>query len=274
MKHWRFPIGLLAIEPDDPKRTLDLITSWCLWDVGDTDGAKEISDERALDHAQEHRWPTPESDAEFRVTRGAMVLGCSPGSLDANIRADEQARAFLNHAGTAARTFVNVSADWLWRAFYTAREDRRRLESTRPLAWRDFRILCALLSKVGRDGLKKCGWREIQARAAGWAGKRQFEEESKSERERRAKLILSPKEIRTTLDKMEANKFFLRIRYGQGNRGGESWFSFSLSREEAAEKIVGMKANSREKRLAEMRKADAELLALALSNRRQSEGKH
>jgi len=236
----RFPIGLLAFKPESPKETLDAILDYCLYTVGGSAKALEISDKAADRLAKEKGMRASKCSDHRQFIRGAQILGSTGGDCERMLRVVADVEAYLSRSGSAARNQANLSNELFWRVVDTVRGEGSREE----LSWRDFRFLCALLSKIGNRKFDRCGWQEIQARAAGWCGKSDMRAATPEEHVRRASLLLTQDQIRKTRDELEANRFFCRLKYrtgGTGN-GGESWYSFSTSdRSEMLDWIVHKK---------------------------------
>jgi hypothetical protein len=255
----RFPIALLAFKPESPVATLDAIIDYCLWTVGGSPKAQEITDKEADKFARERSILSSKFADHRRLIRGAQILGITGGNCESMVAVVSSVNAYLSKAGSAAKNQANVSNELFWRAVDTARGNGDRLE----LSWRDFRFLCALLSKVGSRKFDRCGWQEIQARAAGWCGKADKRAATLAELARRAPLILTEDQIRKTRDELEANKFFCRFKYrtgGKGN-GGESWYSFSTSDRAELLGWITDKKHRMKVGIAEKRSQDAALLA-------------
>jgi hypothetical protein len=258
---YRFPLALLAYKPDSPEATLRGVLYYCVWTVGDSSAAQEIEADAAYDYGKANGATFKRNWFHLRVLRGAKILGIN--NVHCERAYEEQCTVFsyLSPESSATKNKLSVSSAFFWRAMSTVRGDDEKEE----LRWRDFRFLCALLSKIGSRKFDRCGWQELQARAAGWCGKADMRAATPEERARRAPLILTEDQIRKTRDEMEANKFFCRIKYrtgGKGN-GGESWYSFSTSdRAELLSWINYKKVGIREA-LAKKRAEDASLIALA-----------
>ncbi|MCE0483219.1 MAG: hypothetical protein LV479_03155 [Methylacidiphilales bacterium] len=251
----RFPIALLAYKPDDAVSTLTAILHYCLYTIGGSARAQEMSEEDAYVYAVKSNFTHSKNSEHVRFIRGASILGTLNGNCSNMVNSMDDIRVYLSGCGSSSENKANVSSEWFWRAMDTARGDGERAE----LRWRDFRFLCALLSKVGTRKFDRCGWQEIQARAAGWCGKAAMRGAPASVHKHRAPLILTQDQIRTTRDELEVNKFFCRVKYrtgGKGN-GGESWYSFSTGdRAELlgwiTEKKIGIRAGIAEKRAQDM----------------------
>jgi hypothetical protein len=165
-----------------------------------------------------------------------------------------EARGFLGSVSPAAyKNTVQIKTDWVWDCRQTISGETPE----RSLSFREFRVLCALLSKVGAKGVKKCSWREVQARAAGFCGKADMASCSSESRQRIAPLILSRAEIRTTLRRLEINNFFARYNHGWRGRARESWFTFSMPREDFRDLVLSRKVQA-QLRYEELRRQDRE----------------
>ena len=133
---------------------------------------------------------------------------------------------------------VTMKADIFWSAFYQTgyEQGRRDDRPERGISWREFRILCAILSgKTNRDGFWFGGWQQIQARSCGMLKKPY----------KAAKRIpghltppYSQKQIKRTCDTLEALNFFARCRHSKGARGGFMAYSFKQSREDLREAVA------------------------------------
>lgn len=153
---------------------------------------------------------------------GASIVGVEGGccATDATIY-----HQHLDPGGV----FFRIRADWMWNAIHTLRADQGKEEDGRvdfkPLTWREFRLLAAILSsRVNSYGFTFLGWESIQARACGCHSKALFQAA-------RATLPahcqpLSRHDIRRGLDRLEALGFYARCRYATGPRGGLMAYSF------------------------------------------------
>jgi hypothetical protein len=148
---------------------------------------------------------------------------------------------------------VRMKGDYLWAAVSQARAeaDPEKPWPERGMSWREFRILCAILSvKTNRAGFAFMGWETIQARAHGFTTKEAF----KSRKVLADHLAppLSHKQIRATRDTLEALGFFARFRLSSGGRGGLMAYSVRHDPDELAKAVcesvnfrdrAGIKAN-------------------------------
>jgi len=224
----RFPLALLAYEPGDALATLEAIKGYVAVGLG-LDAAERQKDRDIFDVAvacgvEEFDRADPEDDYECAALIGFNILGLTGCHPKHTVQCFSRAAGFLHGRDESSRAnTATISMDFYWSALETARGTPQE----RTLSFREFRVLCALLSKIGVSGCAKCGWQEIQARAAGWCGKVAMRDATGPEKERRLPLILSRQQIRATLARLESDYFFARFQYHRG----ESWFSFSCGRD-------------------------------------------
>jgi hypothetical protein len=139
---------------------------------------------------------------------------------------------------TTGGPLVRMKGSYFWAACYQARAEA---DPTNPwpehgMSWREFRILCAILSvKTNRAGYAKMGWETIQARACGFTTKESF---------RNADVIpdhlappLTRKQIRITCEALEDLGFFARFRLSTGRVGGHMAYSVKHDRDELAKAV-------------------------------------
>ena len=253
-----FPIGLLGLSPEKPEETLSRIIDWSVGSVANTTFAnynlEELKGHARRREAFSHAAGRPQGVGQYRLLLAAntlhVVYYTRLDDLQHKIRTIDR---YLSGVSVGARNnTVRVKGKWLWDCFKTVMSE----PVDRTLSWREFQILCAVLSKVGAKGIKTCGWFEVQARAAGFCGKRDMTECVPEERKRRKKLIYSRTQIRTTLRRLESDGFFARYNFGRnGSAARESWFSFSMPREDLTN-AVNAKKKRRDDRIAANRKQD------------------
>ena len=190
-------------------------------------GAFQMMLDAARAKARHQRWPA-ECPAGVAATLweaalvGAQVVGlpaCNPA---------HDVSVFSQYQRPGA-VFFRIRSDWLWNAIHTARqaagEEDPGAGAYKPLTWREFRLLAALLSgKVNRLGFVFLGWESLQARACGHHSKALFQA-GKDSLPAHCQPF-SRDVIRTTMDKMEALGFYARCRYARGTRGGLMAYSF------------------------------------------------
>jgi len=190
----------------------------------DCDG-KPIANERAVE-----LWKAAHA--------GWKIIGLRSGD-----RASE-AQSWASHH-RKGEVFFRIKGEWLWNAIKTARRDAGTIspadaerEDLKPLSWREFRILAAILSAPVNKlrGFVFLGWESIQARACGFHQKAILAAK-KGELPPHCQ-PLTRSQIDLTTSCMEVLKFYLRFRYSKGDRGGKTAYSFRHeSREKLAEAV-------------------------------------
>lgn len=165
---------------------------------------------------------------------GSQLLGVTGGN-----RAKE-AQTWATHFIKDA-VFFTIKGCWLWNAVRAARKDAgQKVDSDyKPLSWREFRILAAILSAPVHKcrGFVFLGWESIQARSCGFHSKRLFNIGEPSLPPHCQPLTRS--KIDLTTARMEVNKFYLRFRYSKGKRGGKTAYSFRHDTRETLAGAVG-----------------------------------
>jgi hypothetical protein len=249
---FRFPICFFAYG-ETPAETVESILDWCIWDVG----AKAATIEQ-IDNAEARKlakaWPCRYTCAEaMRMARGGKVLRLSGGNLEQMIRNARKADGW-DRAGSP---FVTITGDIMWRVYHTAKGSLDKLDGP-EFPWDQFRLFAAVLSKIGVKKFAPCGWQEIQARAAGFAGKTAMRNAGAAVQ---PELIISHKRIRNILDKLEAVGLLARFHYSKGPRGGKTVFAMGIPIAEAREQFLKQRtaqAVIRERRNADLAACVAE----------------
>ena len=170
--------------------------------------------------------PPPKSkcspDLWFKALVGWHLLGVTGGNTESHVGTWEQ-----HHR--QGDPFFRIRRDFLWNAVYTARRDAGGdAEPDKPLSWREFRILAAILSApVNRYGFTFLGWESIQARASGFHNKKGFAQDRETLPDHCAPLTRSM--IRDALNRLESLGFFGRFQYRPNGRvGGYTAYTFRL----------------------------------------------
>jgi hypothetical protein len=133
--------------------------------------------------------------------------------------------------------FFRIKSKFMWGAINTARRDAGGdVTVERPLSWREFRVIAAVLSgKVNSHNFSFLGWEIIQARSCGFHTKALFEANKNLLPEHCQPL--SRWMIRDACDKLESLDFFARVRYSKGGSGGLTAYSFKLTRDGLIEAV-------------------------------------
>jgi len=241
--YFRFYLVVLAMEAK-PDAIVNMIASWCCFDVGTKWSTRGMEGEPP-DYLRELKMLSqklrdkykPASLDEVRLVKGAELLNINLGSLSRCMAEARQLADYLKkHSGEGKLNTATVTATAFWQAVEGVRSHAaKRTPNSAHLSWDEFRVLVAILSRVGKDKAKPCGWQEIQARAAGWVGKANMLKASDAERTKRIRLILTRKKIRGLLRALENQGRFAKVR-----RGPRSWYSFSMNREELQQRVLAI----------------------------------
>ena len=235
--------------------------------------------EEANEHAEKQSMPT-HPPPKFRLTTaegkemskeesenvwlcahaGAKLCEVSGGN-----RAND-ARIWALHR-REGEVFFRIKSEWLWNAIYTQRQEAGAVVTNdfKPLSWREFRILAAILSAPVHQsrGFVFLGWESIQARSCGFHRKDLFDAG-----ENTLPLHCQPlkrSKIDLTTARLELNKFYLRFRYSKGKQGGNTAYSFRHdSREKLAAAVGEYKARQCIKQTIDANRARDRELSAAL----------
>lgn len=177
-----------------------------------------------LNHASGGRLARPDAVAIWdKALLGWSVLGLTGGDRIC------VAQRWLN-LHRQGEVFFKVSSDFMWGAVKTARRAAgQEVAVERPLSFREFRVLAAILSAATNSyGFVFLGWEMVQARACGYHSKELFNENKSSLPPHCQPLTRSM--IRGACDKLEALNFFGRVQYSAGVAGGYTAYSVTLQR--------------------------------------------
>lgn len=157
----------------------------------------------------------------------ALLFGAA--QLDVNLTGDipdhlERAEEAWQHCQPHPFPIVRIRAD-LWFKTFTPEKYEH------PISLREFAVICAIYAGIGSKPYTKLTHRRIRSLASGYA------ESSKIESEHLHPIKLSSRQIRTTLDALEANGFFAKFTYNRG----ECFYSNKMSRSKLEECIERLK---------------------------------
>ena len=215
MSHFfRFPLRVLAAF-ESPMIRLDNVVGYCVMDVGYKLMTPAEKKDLALVPYRRRAWE-----------RGCERVCVSSSGDTADQRLQKEYEAVQAACGTDAQATVTIRSDWFWSCLESLRGKDRPL----PVSYREFSVLCAILSKLGDKELESCTWQEIQCRALGYTTQAAMKAGLPT-RQDGAK-PLSRQAIRTTLDALERCRFFARFPVGNGTRSWLTYFSFKLSGKE------------------------------------------
>lgn len=215
-KFFRFPLRVLSGFAS-PLERLENVIGYCVMDVG-----QRVLSETGQSGAtkDEHR------SLVWKI--GCNVLSVTSSGKGADKRLQDEHDAVVWHCGEAAQATVSIRADWLWNCLYGLRNDEDKPEM--PLSYREFSVLCAILSKLGDKDLESCTWQEIQRRALGYTTEAQMKERLPYRRD--GAKPLTRQQIRSTLNDLERCGFFARYAVGNGEKCFLTYFSFKMPKQE------------------------------------------
>lgn len=256
---FRFPLRALSAF-EGPFIRLETLVGYCVMDVG-----------YKLVEPAEKAELTPDYHRELAWHRGCAKLNVRSTGKGADQRMQMHYEAVQTACGLAAQATVSIRTQWLWNCLYELRGDAEMAEM--PLSYREFSLLCAILSKLGDKDMDSCTWREIQCRALGYTTKAEMERVLPLRKD--GAKALSRQQIRSTLDDLERNKFFGRWSFGNGERSWLGYFSFKrMSRAKLAERATALYAQRRRRGPLRRSPEDKQLAAdqwAALKKRRRAE---
>ena len=176
--------------------------------------------------------------ANLSAHAGAGLVGASLCGVTFKLRESfERAANVYERNQSSMFPLVTMKADIFWGAYYQAgHEQGKEDQPDNAISWREFRILCAILSaKINREGFVFVGWQEIQARSCGMLRKPY---KARKSIPNHLAPPYSQKQIKRTCDKLEALNFFARCRHSKGPRGGFMAYSFRHAPEKLREAVA------------------------------------
>ena len=201
-----------------------------------------------------------EQDIHYGDDQSCVLVGANVCNADLG----SKSRGYLETIADQARqipnggALVRMSSEFLWAAIDQARAENDPNEKwpDRGISWREFRVLCAILSvKRNRHGFAFIGWETIQYRCCGFTNRAGYKSAS------RIPCHLQPpltrKQIRRTCDDLENLGFYARFRMSKGKVGGLMAYSFRHTREELAAAVCEHVNFRDQKKLREYRREDA-----------------
>jgi hypothetical protein len=185
---FHFPLCLLAFRTDYKDR-LQHIVSYCL-----------------CEHAQRLNRTSPNLSGNNALSEAARFLNVNIGSHEATTQKWKSATNFIlqweKRYGRDAS--IRIATALLWEA-----------HDNTGVTYREFSILCAINSVIGkrRNSPRRITEPSIRVRAAGFKSWTVANRTLRSEESRKARL-LTPCQVRYTLEKLHERKFFARARVG------------------------------------------------------------
>lgn len=227
--YFRFPLSALAL-PWTPVEILDSIISYGVVSAGlgaeknDENTFRGIAAENPLEGEPEET-ETDEYDWWLRVCAGARLTKVRITTWRSTWDSYRETE-FKTGALHLKSALVTIKAQWVWSALNTALEEEgrdARAGDSGWLTWREFRVLCAVLSVIG---IKPFAWisaATLAHRVCGYTSAASM----KGRKPTRACPLLTRRMLETTLGRLEINRFFLRCRLSRNplGKGGRTAYS-------------------------------------------------
>lgn len=121
----------------------------------------------------------------------------------------KQAEMVALHCAAHPFPTVRIRADLWWKTFTPGNDDS-------PLSFREFSVLCAVYAIIGDRAYVKASVGYIRRVAAGIPNRTAFSVAENAVDQNPNVTILSTRQVRTTLDALEANRFFAKFTYNRG----------------------------------------------------------
>lgn len=269
-RYFTFPLCVLhgLTDPSTPLDCINLALDCGIINAGiglyrnDQEKFQEMLGEAIEEHNT--KWKISADSNRSTVLVGAKICGVNLVTMS-QAKIDKQIDSFNQVQKGAA--LVRMAGKYLWPAFCQASYEQGANEE-RPdkgISWREFRILCAILSvKRNSNEFSFIGWETIQLRACGFTNKADYKAATKIPCHLAPPL--SRKQIRTTCDALEDLGFFARFRFSKGKSGGYMAYSFRHSRDQLA-KVVCNSANFKDRARIKANRAEDSKKCLELLER-------
>jgi hypothetical protein len=259
-RFFHFPLCLLS-SVGDVRMGLDHIISFTCVDIGKKRWESfTVVERRALRSVLPRASVCqcsidPTSDEQLQAVAGAQYLQTTilniEGVLAHHARLSRLVKEFEEKHGTDAR--VRIRTDW----FFEVRDNK-------GMSYPEFAVLAAIYSKIGDAlGPVRILQDEIWKRAHGFKSDRVF----RAEMNCRRKPFLTPRQVRSIIERLHARNFFARITYGRR----QTYYSNRLSSKELADHVFRAKTQrslARQTRIC----ADADLTKRIQAARRKRAG--
>lgn len=212
-RFFRFPLRALSAFAT-PRERLEKIVGFCVMHEG-----RKLVEKRDGDP----------DDLQEVWKCGCTLLKINWQGDGAASQMRDKYHAVLQACGTVDQATVTVKAAWLWYCL----EGLRGKRPAKPLSYREFSVLCAVLSKVGNKKFASCSWREVQRRALGYATEREMQDDLPKRSDKAEPL--SRQQVRKTLAALDRMCFFVRYAVGNGKRHFLSYYTQRMNPPQLAE---------------------------------------
>ncbi|MCF7786795.1 MAG: hypothetical protein K9N47_11780 [Prosthecobacter sp.] len=147
----------------------------------------------------------------------------------------KQAEMVAQHCSAQPFPTVRIRTDFWWKTFTPANHKN-------PLSFREFSVLCAVYAIIGKKAYGKASVGQIRRAAAGLPSRTAFIEAELDPDPNPNVSILSTRQVRTTLDALEVNRFFAKFTYNRG----ECFYSNRLTRSQLSQSIEKRKLGKKQ----------------------------
>lgn len=204
---FRFPLRALAAF-STPLERMENLVGYCVIDVGCKLAEERLGDADDLDEV----WKM-----------GCGCLNVRSFGKGAAKRCQKQYDTVVAACGDEPQATVTVATRFLWNCIERLRGNAER----RPVSYREFSVLCAILSKIGDKELASCSWKEIQRRALGYVNEAEMTK-GLPKRTDGAK-PLSRQQVRDTVATLDRLGFFARFTVGNGTASFQTYYSIRMN---------------------------------------------
>lgn len=207
--YFQFPISALSFGMFRESRWNDVLHLAC-WDYG-RKAIEKTPHSVVTTEVEQYLVKHPECTGNSKLSdHRELLFGCSRlhvvkfGSIH---NALSDARQVRDHCAATPYPLVRIRTDLWWKTF-TPESD------SAPISFREFAVLCAVYAGIGSKPYSKLSHKYLRIRAAGYVTWEDFIRNQKLTSPN--SIFLSARQIRTTLDALEANHFFAKFTYNRG----------------------------------------------------------
>ncbi|WP_038169741.1 hypothetical protein [Verrucomicrobium sp. BvORR106] len=260
--YFRFPLSALTYG-SLPSECLAAIIDYSVVSAGI--GAEQGDNDAYADLVDANPLPDPPTEEEMyhdtwygNVCAGALLteveIGDWRGAKDRYFEVSGHCRGFPKSA------LVTIKAAWVWDALETAlREEGKEPRNGTPggwVTWREFRVLCAVLSVIGAKSFAWASTNTFLHRVCGYTSALARSQTKLPNLEHCQPLTRWM--LEGTLNRLEELRFFLRVRISKSptGRGGRTAYSI---RHESREALIKEIRTPKYSKTGDYRKADYNL---------------
>ncbi len=203
---FRFPLRALSAFAT-PLERMENLVGYCVIDVG-----RKLVEERSGDA----------DDLEAVWKMGCGCLNVLSQGKSAAERCEKEYDAVVGICGLHPQANITVRTNFFWNCLYELRKN----SPEKPMSYREFSVLCGILSKIGDKELASCSVKEIQRRALGYVNEVEMKK-GLPQRLDGAK-PLSRQQVRDTVATLDQLGFFARFTVGNGAASFQTYYSIRM----------------------------------------------